>query len=78
MVPFELEQLPNLNGVRLWIGGGKQDMIIPRENTERLANMLSTAGAEVTAHFLEAGHALTSIELVLVQRWLISLRQPTD
>ena len=70
MVPFEPEELPNLNGVRIWIGGGKQDTIIPRENTERLANILSAAGADVSAHFFEAGHALTSIELVLVKRWL--------
>ena len=70
MVPFEPETLPNLSGVRIWIGGGKQDTIIPRENTERLANILSAAGADVGAHFFEAGHALTSIELVLVKRWL--------
>ena len=70
MVPFEPEELPNLNGVRIWIGGGKQDTIIPRENTERLASILSAAGADVNAHFFEAGHALTSIELVLVKRWL--------
>jgi len=70
MVPFEPEELPNLSGVRIWIGGGKQDTIIPRENTERLANILSAAGADVSAHFFEAGHALTSIELVLVKRWL--------
>jgi len=70
MVPFEPEELPNLNGVRIWIGGGKQDTIIPRENTERLASILSAAGADVSAHFFEAGHSLTSIELVLVKRWL--------
>ncbi len=70
MVPFESEELPNLDHVRVWIGGGKQDMIIPRENTERLANLLSEAGAAVTAHFFEAGHSLTNVELVLVKRWL--------
>jgi phospholipase/carboxylesterase len=70
MVPFEPEKLPDLSGVRVWIGGGKQDQIIPRENTERLAEMLSDAGAEVTAQFFEAGHGLTSVELVLAQRWL--------
>lgn len=70
MVPFELEKLPDLSGVRVWIGGGKQDTLIPRENTERLAEMLSDAGAEVTAHFFEAGHSLTSVELLLAHRWL--------
>ena len=41
MVPFMPEELPDLGGVRVWIGGGKQDQIIPRANTEQLAEMLS-------------------------------------
>ncbi len=73
MVPFMPEELPDLRGVRVWIGGGKQDMIIPRANTERLAEMLSSAGAEVTAHFFDAGHGLTNTELVLAKRWLDGL-----
>jgi phospholipase/carboxylesterase len=70
MVPFEPEELPDLHGVRVWIAGGNEDMIIPRENTERLAEILSSAGAEVTARFFDAGHGLTNAELVLVKRWL--------
>ncbi len=73
MVPFEPEELGDLGGVRVLIIGGKEDMLIPRENTERLAEMLSDAGAEVTAHFTDAGHALTNTELVLAKRWLLSL-----
>ncbi len=71
MVPFEPEALPDLSGVRVWIGGGEDDPIIPRQNTERLAQILSEAGAEVTARFFEAGHGLTNIELLLVKRWLL-------
>ncbi|MEO5718858.1 MAG: alpha/beta hydrolase [Chthoniobacterales bacterium] len=70
MLPFHPEELPDLSGVEIWIAGGKQDMLIPRSNTERLAEMLSEAGAEVTAHFFEAGHPLTNTELVLARRWL--------
>ena len=70
MVPFMPEKLPDLSGVQVWIAGGKQDMIIPRTNTERLAQILSTAGAEVTTHFFDAGHALTNTELVQAKRWL--------
>ena len=70
MVPFEAQELPDLSGVRVWISGGKEDMLVPRENTERLAEILSDAGAEVTAQFFEGGHALTNIELVLVKHWL--------
>jgi phospholipase/carboxylesterase len=70
MVPFEPEELPDLHGVRVWIAGGNEDMIIPREKTERLAEILSSTGAEVTARFFDAGHGLTNAELVLVKRWL--------
>ena len=70
MVPFQPEELPDLGGVQIWIAAGKQDPLIPRLNAERLAEMLSDAGAEVTAHFFEAGHALTNTELVLASRWL--------
>jgi len=70
MVPFIPEKLPDLSGVRVWIAGGTQDMIIPRANIERLGQMLTAAGAEVTARFFDAGHALTNIELVQAKRWL--------
>ena len=71
MVPFEPEKVPDLAGVRAWIAGGKQDDIIPPQDTQRLADLLSSAGAEVTTHFFDAGHSLTNFELVLAQRWLL-------
>jgi phospholipase/carboxylesterase len=70
MVPFRPDALPDLSAVRVWIGGGKQDVIIPPGETKRLANLLQEAGADVTAHFVDAGHGLTNAELVLVKRWL--------
>jgi predicted esterase len=73
MVPFEPERLPDLAGTKIWIAGGKQDPIIPRANTERLATILGEAGAKVTANFFEAGHGLTSTELALARRWLEQL-----
>lgn len=73
MVPLIPEELPDLRGVDVWVAGGNQDMLIPRPSTEQLAEMLSDAGAEVTAHFFDAGHALTNTELVLAKRWLDAL-----
>jgi phospholipase/carboxylesterase len=70
MVPLIPEELPDLAGVQIWIGGGKQDLIIPRANTVQLSEMLSDAGAEVTAQFFDAGHGLTNVELVVAKRWL--------
>jgi predicted esterase len=70
MAPFEPETLPDLSGVRAWIAGGKQDVVIAPGETQRLADLLSSAGAEVTAHFFDGGHELTNFELVRAQRWL--------
>ena len=72
MVPLEPDELPDLRGTRVWIAGGESDTIIPREQTERLAEMLAAAGAEVTARFFPAGHGLTNTELAVAQRWLTS------
>src|SRR4051794_15199280 len=49
MVPFEPEALPDLSGTRIWLAVGKQDQLIPLDNAQRLAELLSDAGAEVTA-----------------------------
>ncbi len=70
MTPLIPDELPDLSGVDIWIAGGKQDTLIPRSGTEQLAEMLSDAGAEVSAHFFDAGHELTNTELVLAKRWL--------
>ena len=73
MVPLQPEAVPDLSAVRVWIGGGKQDTIIPPEETQRLAELLRRAGAEVTARFFDADHGLTNTEFVIVQRWLAGL-----
>jgi phospholipase/carboxylesterase len=70
MVPFEPDELPNLAGTRVWLAAGKQDPLIPPDNVMRLAELLSDAGAEVTARMFDAGHGLTNVELVMAQRWL--------
>lgn len=73
MVPLQPEKLPDLSGVRAWIGGGNRDVIIPPAETERLVELLRQAGAEVTAQFVDAGHGLTNTEFVVVHRWLAGL-----
>jgi phospholipase/carboxylesterase len=70
MVPFEPEALPDLSGTRIWLAVGKQDQLIPLDNAQRLAELLSDAGAEVTARMFEADHGLTSVEVVMAKRWL--------
>src|SRR5213596_2177846 len=70
MVPLVPEKLPDLSSVRVWIGAGNQDPIIPTSETQRLVELLRSARAEVTIHFVNAGHGLTSAEVETASHWL--------
>src|SRR5213082_20870 len=67
MVPLIPDTLPDLSSVRVWIGAGDQDPIVPASETERLAELLRRAGADVTIHFTTAGHGLTSDDFEAVR-----------
>ena len=73
MVPLEVEKRPELANVRIWIGAGNHDPIIPSSETRRLVDLLRAAGADVTIRFLDAGHALTPADISLARDWLHKL-----
>jgi predicted esterase len=70
MVPLIPDQLPDLSSVRVWIGAGDQDLIIPASETQRLVELLRSAGADVTIRFFNAGHGLTNSEVETAGQWL--------
>src|SRR4029077_10581460 len=72
MVPLVPEKLPDLSSARVWIGAGNQDPIIPTSETQRLVDLLHTAGADVTIRFVNAGHGLTNNEIEIARDWLIN------
>ena len=60
MVPLIRTTLPDLSSVRVWIGAGDQDPIIPRiRSPASWWNFFAAAGADVTVRFCNAGHGLT-------------------
>jgi phospholipase/carboxylesterase len=73
MVPLVPEDLPNLSSVRVWIGAGDQDPIIPVSEAQRLAELLRRAGADVTIRFANATHGLTDADVKTAQHWLEGL-----
>jgi phospholipase/carboxylesterase len=73
MVPLVPENLPDLSSVRVWIGAGNQDPIVPMSETERLAQLLRRAGAKVTIRFANATHALINDEFKTAGQWLEEL-----
>jgi predicted esterase len=70
MVPLIPEELPNLSSVRVWIGAGDQDPIVPASETKGLVELLRSAGADVTIRFAKAGHGLTNDDLEAARHWL--------
>jgi predicted esterase len=70
MVPLEPEQLPDLRGVPVFMGAGRQDSLIPPSQTERLAQLLRQAGAEVDLHWELGSHALNRAEVQAATSWL--------
>jgi predicted esterase len=74
MVPLIPDNLPHLSSVRVWIGAGDQDPIVPASETKHLAELLRRAGADVTIRFFNAGHGLTSADLKTAGQWLKNLK----
>jgi predicted esterase len=70
MVPLIPDKLPDLSSVRVWIGAGDHDPIIPASETKRLADLLRRAGADMTIRFAEAAHGLTNDDLNAARHWL--------
>ena len=70
MVPFEPEETPDLSGVPVFLSAGRMDRMIQPENTERLAEILKEAGADLDLRWRNTGHALTYEEVAEAKEWL--------
>lgn len=70
MVPLEPPALPDLSGVPVFIAAGRQDPIVPAEQSEQLARLLESAGARVTLHWHPGGHGLAPAEVQAAAAWL--------
>lgn len=70
MVPLEINTPPDLNGRDVLMQCGRLDPLIPAKNSQRLADILMSAGATVTLNWQETGHNLTNSEFRTVQTWL--------
>ncbi|HEY2800834.1 MAG TPA: alpha/beta hydrolase [Chthoniobacterales bacterium] len=77
MVPLVPNELPNLKKAPVLIAAGNYDPIIPPENPRSLAELLERAGAEVSIHFENAGHNLTSETVSITKQWLGEQSQNT-
>jgi phospholipase/carboxylesterase len=73
MVPFEPQVTPDLSGMPVFLAAGRMDRMIPPENTERLAEILREAGADLDLRWRDTGHALTYDEAAEAKEWLSAI-----
>jgi phospholipase/carboxylesterase len=70
MVPFEPDPAPDLSGMPVFLAAGRMDRMIPPDNTQRLADILLEAGADVDLRWRDTGHPLTYEEVGEAKGWL--------
>jgi phospholipase/carboxylesterase len=70
MVPLCPKTQPNLSSVRVWMGAGTRDPIIPISDAKTLAEVLRNAGADVTIRDFQTGHELTPADVESARKWL--------
>ena len=69
MVPFEPEEPVDLSGIAVFLAAGRMDRMIPPQNTQRLAEILTEAGADLDLRWRNTGHALTYEEVAEAREW---------
>jgi phospholipase/carboxylesterase len=78
MVPLAQPPEANLSGRPLLLVSGQHDPIVPPANGERLAAMLTRAGADVTRRVLPVGHQLSQSDISLAREWLARAAATAD
>jgi phospholipase/carboxylesterase len=73
MVPFEPDVTPDLSGMPIFLAAGRMDRMIPPDNTQRLADILLEAGADVDLRWRNVGHPLTYEDVHEAKQWLAHL-----
>ena len=74
MVPFEPEVMPDISGMPVFMAAGRMDRMIAPDNTQRLADILIDAGADVDLRWRNVGHPLTYEEVGEAREWLAGIR----
>jgi phospholipase/carboxylesterase len=70
MLPFEPPAPPDLSAVPVLMLAGAHDPMVSPGGHRRLAELLKSAGADVSYQVLPAGHGLTPDDVVIASRWL--------
>jgi len=74
MVPLVPDPLPSIPGTPVLVSNGRRDPLVAPAETERLTELLRTAGADVTLAWQPAGHQLTEADVAQARDWLTRAR----
>jgi predicted esterase len=72
VLPVSPALVPDLTGIRVWIGGGIYDSYGGEVQTLRLQKTLDTAGARTQTSLILAGHEITQTDVARAKHWLRS------
>ena len=74
MVPLVPDPLPSIPGTPVLVSNGRRDPLVAPAETERLTELLRTAGADVTLAWQDSGHELTQADVDQARDWLTRAR----
>jgi predicted esterase len=69
-LPYEPTGAMALGGTAALIAAGAHDPMVPDGKPQRLADILTTAGADVTVAIAAAAHGLVDTDFAALQQWL--------
>ncbi len=69
-VPFVPDIVRDLANLSIFLAGGMRDPIVPRNQTEQLAAILNSGGADVSSFWHRGGHELGDDDIEAAKIWL--------
>ena len=74
MIPLVPETMPKIADTPVLVSNGRADPLVSADQTEQLASLLRSAGADVTVAWQNAGHELTQQDVTTAREWLTAQR----
>jgi predicted esterase len=71
MVPFTPDIVRHFSALSVFLAGGMQDPIVPRDQTEQLAAILESGGADVVRFWHRGGHELGNDDIEAAKTWVV-------
>ena len=69
-LPFTPDLVRNFSELSVFLAGGTRDTIVPRDQTEQLAAILQSGGADVSLFWHRGGHELGEDDIDAARTWL--------